>query len=318
MDQFLFQERHIKCIILKTLLTEQYDKMMPNNSEPRLHDKGATMSLLNPEKNSPTEEPVIPAISANLEKATQLLPQAKFISHHPKAGINPLVDLGAYLFSIIGKLKQLKSYRHLNKLHQELMTEMNGFQDAAKSHGYSSEYILVSRYALCATIDDAIMNTPWGTQGQWDNYSLLASFNQEALQYDRFFLILERIMKDPGLYIDLMEFMYLCLSLGFKGNYRSTEFGHHQLEQITNTLYKHIRAHQGSFNKTLSPFPIKTTIANKMPVKKTPLGVLFVTTATIVFSVFIGLGYLLDTISYQAHQELIRIGKSLLYETHDH
>ncbi len=258
------------------------------------------------------------AIITSAEAANHLLARSKFISHHPKAGINPLVDAASYLFSIIGKLKQVKSYRHLNKLHKELVTEINTFQDTAKSHGYSSEYILVSRYALCATLDDVINNTPWGTQGQWDNYSMLTTFNQESTQQERFFIILERLIKDPGLYIDLMEFMYLCLSLGFKGSYRSTEFSNNQLEQICNALYKRIRAHHGDFNKTLSPYQIKPTTAPKIqPQKKPAVGFALLTTASIILALFIGLGYLLDTISSQAYQELMHIGKSILYERHD-
>lgn len=259
------------------------------------------------------------AIITSAEAANHLLARSKFTSHHPKAGINPLVDAGAYLFSIVGKLKQIKSYRHLNKLHKELVAEINGFQDTAKSHGYSSEYILVSRYALCATLDDVITNTPWGAQGQWDNYSLLTAFNQESAQQERFFIILERLIKDPGLYIDLMEFMYICLSLGFKGSYRSTEYSNNQLEQICNALYKRIRAHHGDFNKTLSPFQIKpnTAATKSQPQKKPAVGFALLTTASIILALFIGLGYLLDTISNQAYQELMHIGKSILYERHD-
>ncbi|EKD54027.1 MAG: hypothetical protein ACD_60C00128G0003 [uncultured bacterium] len=255
-----------------------------------------------------------------LETANQLLTRNKLIVHHPKAGVNPLVDAAAYLFSIIGKLKQIKSYRHLNKLHKELVAEINHFQDEAKSHSYSSEYILVSRYALCATLDDIINNTSWGAQGQWENYSLLTAFNQESAQQERFFIILERLIKDPALYIDLMEFMYICLSLGFKGSYRATEFSSHQLEQIANALYKRIRAHHGDFSKALSPFPpIKASAAPKSePQKKPQTGFIMLTTASIILALFIGLSYLLNTISDQSYQELMRIGKSIFYDTQEH
>lgn len=248
----------------------------------------------------------------------QLLPPGKFITHHPKAGLNPLTDAAAYLFSIIGKLKQVKSYRNLSKLHQELVQELNVFQDVTKSQGYTSEYILVGRYALCATLDDIIANTPWGSQGQWDSYSLLNTLNQESMQHDRFFIILDRIIKEPSLYIDVMELMYICLSLGYKGSYRATEFSHNQLEQITNGLYKRIRAHRGDFTKILSPFPINTaTNTHKKTNKKVPFWLIILVTVGIILGLFVGLGFLLETISNQAYQELTHIGKSILYETHD-
>jgi type VI secretion system protein ImpK len=242
----------------------------------------------------------------------QLVLPHKFISHHPKAGINPLVDSAAYLFSAIGKLKHLKSYRHLNQLQKELIEEINQFQDAAKAQGYSSDFILVSRYALCVTLDDIISNTPWGSQGQWESYRLQLVFNNnESPTYDRFFIILERIIKDPPLYIDLMELMYICLSLGFKGNYRTTEFANNQLEQITDSLYKRIRAQHGNFNKTLSPFPLRFASNPRQHSIRTFLNLLGVT-SVIILLLFVGLGYLLDSISNQAYQELMHIGKSML------
>src|SRR5689334_5080768 len=85
--------------------------------------------------------------TANADANNLLLLPNKLIMHHPKAGINPLVDAAAYLFSMIGKLKLLKSYKPLNKLHQKLVQEINLFQETVKRRGYSSEFILVSRYA---------------------------------------------------------------------------------------------------------------------------------------------------------------------------
>jgi type VI secretion system protein ImpK len=244
-----------------------------------------------------------------------LLLTSKLMTHHPKAGINPIVDAAAYLFSNLGKLKQLTSPPHLHGLHLELVAEINIFQDALKTQGYSTECIVVSRYALCATLDDIIMQTPWGNHGQWDPYSLLTVFNQDSTQQERFFLILERIIKDPALYIDVMELMYICLSLGYKGSFRSSEFSHHQLEKITHSLYKRIRAHQGDYSKTLSPFPVRHS-QTKKPLQKVSYWFTFLVTACIIMLLFIGLGYLLDTISNQAYEELMHIGKSILYESH--
>ena len=287
-------------------------------SSDNIAEKDVTKADNNPRRfESPEDLSLIS--SANTHAASQLFTSGKVITHHPKAGINPLVDSAAWLFSMIGRLKKIKSLRHLNKLHQELVAEINRFQDVTKAQGYSAEYVLVSRYALCATLDDIITNTPWGSQGQWDHYSLLTTFNQESAQQERFFIILERLIKDPALYIELMEFMYLCLNLGFKGSYRSTEFSNNQLEQISNALYKHIRAHHGNFSRNLSPFPLKPTHLSSpaKSQKKPAIGFTLIITACIILAVFVGLGFLLDTISNQAYQELLHIGKSLIYETHD-
>lgn len=251
---------------------------------------------------------------AAIANNNQQLLSHKFITHNPKSGLNPLVDAAAYLFSILGKLKQLKSYRQLAGLHKELLVEINTFQEAARAQGYSSEYILASRYAICATLDDIISNTSWGTQGQWNSYSLLITFNPDNNNHDRFFIILERILKDPSNYIDLMEFMYICLSLGFKGGYRATEYSGNQLEHIVHSLYKEIRQQRGDFNKTLAPFPIRANYTHKKRNKKNSIIWSAIATSSIILLIFIGLSYMLDRISSQAYQELTHIGKTILYE----
>lgn len=246
-------------------------------------------------------------VSPNIPQKHVLLTN-KFVPHHPKAGLNPLVDAAAYLLSIVSKLKQIKSYRNLSKLHQELLEEMNIFQDSVKALGYSSEYVLVSRYALCATLDDIICNTAWGAQGQWEQHSLLATFNQDtSAQPERFFMILERICKDPQLYIDVMELMYICLSLGFKGIYRSTEYSSNQLEQITNSLYKNIRHIRGDFSKILSPFPIRAPGAVVPASKKTSIGIVILFALIAVSLLFASIG----------QPNLMYRGKALLYGTHE-
>lgn len=253
----------------------------------------------------------------NINSPAQTLLESHIIPHHPKAGLNPVADAAGYLFSVIGKLKQIKAYRQLSKLQKELMQEINTFQEVIKNNGYNSEYIIVCRYVICATFDDVIVNTSWGGQGQWDNYSLLASFNQDILHHDKFFNILERAVKEPTLYIDLMEFIYICLSMGYKGQYRSTEHSQYQLEQITNSLYKHIQAYRGSFSKMLSPMPLRLPRPNTItaPTKHSSPLFTFVVTACIIMIIFISLGYLMDVISNEAFKNLEQIKNPALRAT---
>lgn len=247
----------------------------------------------------------------NLNTAT-LLPN-RVVTHNPKAGLNPLVDAAGYLFSVLGKLKHIKSYRQLGKLQKELIQEINTFQETIKNHGYNAEYVVVCRYIMSATFDDIIANTNWGSQSQWEPYSLINAFNQDAQHQDKFFTIMERTIKEPALYIDLMELMYICLSMGYKGQYRATEHNHFQLEQITSNLYKHIRAYRGSFSKSLSPTPLKTgrsTVKAEAQRNFSPLFI-FCITACIIMTIFVSLGYLMDVISNEAYKNISQVQNPL-------
>jgi type VI secretion system protein ImpK len=252
---------------------------------------------------------------------TQLLLSSKLITHTASAGLNPLVDAAAYLFSVMGKLKHIKSYRDFKKLQTELVHEIELFQQNAAvncSHSqYAAEYISVARYAICVTLDDIISDTPWGSQGAWEKYNLLTAFNQAAISRDSFFIILERLVRDPDIYIEVMEFMYICLSLGFKAHHNRTTFSQEQLEQIINALYKRIRAYRGNFSKILSPYQIKPRASkNHFATKKIPVWMVVLLSVNFLAALFAGAKYFLDRSSNQVYNNLIQTEKSVPYETH--
>jgi type VI secretion system protein ImpK len=266
------------------------------------------------------EQSIATAIT-HYNPTTQLLLSSKLLTHAPQAGLNTLVDSAAYLFSIMGKLKHIKSYRNLKKLHAELMHEIEIFQEnsraAFENSEYIGEYISVARYAICVTLDDIISDTAWGGQGQWDKHSLLVAFNQGSISRDSFFIILERLVRDPAVYIDVMEFMYICLSLGFKAHHNRTTFNQDQLEQIINALYKRIRAYRGNFSKTLSPYLIKPRAAAPSVVsKKIPLWLVILVSANILAAIFAGAKFFLDRSSNEVYDNLTQTEKSVPYETH--
>lgn len=285
--------------------------MMANTSDENVLNKDSAKSSSR-ESNQP---------STRFSFQAPLAP-TRIIIHHPKAGLNPIVDAGANLFSLLGRLNQLTSYRQLNKLHQELVQEIQAFQNTAKAQGYSSEHILVSRYALCATFDDLIQNTSWGSQGQWEPYSLLSSFHPDNANGDRFFIILERLVKEPALYIDILELMYLCLSLGFQGPYRSQMhqqelFPYFQFQQTIQGLYQQIRAYRGDFQKNLSPYLLKPSPIPKNGKRSPSLGWTLLLTSCFILVIMSGLGYSLGSMITQLNQDLKQIGKTNTYEIHN-
>ncbi len=170
---------------------------------------------------------------------------------------------------------------------------------------------MVSRYALCATIDDVIVNTPWGSQGQWDHYNLLTAFNQDTGQQERFFFNFRASSQRSCALHRPDGILCICLSLGLKAIIGQQSLVKISSKQICNHLYKQIRAHQGAFSKTLSPFPIKAAPGIKPPPQKVSISLTILVTASIILVMFIGLGYLLDTLSHQVTEELVRIGKSI-------
>lgn len=236
----------------------------------------------------------------------QLHIQNQIITHHPRAGVNPVVDAASHLFTILGRLKTTNHPHQLDELQHELIHEMNAFQESIKLHGYHAEYILVCRYVLCATFDEFIENVSWGGAQLWESRSLLNAYNQDANHHEKFFGMMERAIKEPEYYIDLMELMYICLSMGYRGRDHGNEHNQIQVELISNSLYKHIRAQRGNFSKTLSPEPLKSPRTAKRNFSRAAESywVIALLTACAIMVLFISLGYLMEMISNEAINHL--------------
>lgn len=133
-------------------------------------------------------------------------------------GYNPLVDGALPLFALVIRLRKLATYEHVEQLYGTVRDQVAALDEEIRQHGYDSATQLAYRYALCSFIDEAVMGTPWGAHSRWAERSLLSVNHNETWGGEKFFTVLSRMMMDRLKYRDVLEFKYLCLCLGFKGN----------------------------------------------------------------------------------------------------
>ncbi len=210
-----------------------------------------------------------------------------------KIGINPLIASASPLFFLVEKTQGVDFLPDLLKLREDLRHEIKAFENQAQSHGYRPHYILAARYVICLWIDEMILNTPWGKQQEWHKQPLIDPETSASQEEKSFFLILNHCLQDIPTYIDLLELLYLCVSLGFEGEYRYLERGHLLLTQIRDTLYHNIQHHRGEVSKQLE-ISIPPTLSQEQG--RHPfllrLGILFstiITSAIIYFAMHISL-----------------------------
>ena len=168
-------------------------------------------------------------------------------------GVNQLVAIATPLLSLVSRIRNRAQHMDPEKLRQSVMAEVRSFENATLKAGEDAQKVKVARYALCATLDDVVLNTPWGEQSSWAMQSMVGSFHRETVGGDRFFDLLARLEQDPGTNIDLLEFLYMCLSLGFEGRLRVEAGGQDRHLQIRNSLARIIRGQRGEFERDLSP-----------------------------------------------------------------
>lgn len=170
-----------------------------------------------------------------------------------RAAINPLVSAAAPLLWLAGRLNESAPPDDIIEFRNRILDEIKRFETAAMARDVSNRTTRVARYALCASIDDIILNTKWGGQSNWASNSLVGGLYNETWGGERFYDLLSQMMLNPDDTVDALELMAICLSIGFVGKYRVMEGGLGQLTRLRHELYRVIRRVRGPYERTLSP-----------------------------------------------------------------
>jgi len=206
--------------------------------------------------------PAAPPPAAPSPFATRPMPQAAPAAAAPMPaegaetisfGLNPLVAAAAPLLQLLGRLRTTYSQPNVDELRERAIQQVRAFETQARDSGVPREQLAPAHYALCASIDDVVLNTPWGSSGSWGARSLVSSFHQEVRSGERFFALLNQVKENPGSFLPVLELMYLCLSLGFQGQYRLSPRGPGELERLREDLYTIIVRQRQAADPALAP-----------------------------------------------------------------
>jgi type VI secretion system protein ImpK len=167
-------------------------------------------------------------------------------------GLNPLVANASVLLNTVPTIRRSLHHADPAGLRDYLLRAITDFESRARAGGASPEHVLISRYALCTMIDEAVANMPWGASPEWVQQSLLVTLHREGFGGEKFFLLLEKAMEDPRRNIDLLELMYVCIALGFEGRYSVIDNGRAQLDALRDKLHGVIRRERGEYERDLS------------------------------------------------------------------
>jgi type VI secretion system protein ImpK len=167
-------------------------------------------------------------------------------------GVNPLVQAAAPLLILAGWLREQLSQVDLRRLHEQCSQELHNFQIQAVRAGASAENVDAAGYALCSLLDEAVFSTPWGMGGNWAGRSLLLTFHNETSGWEEVAHIAGSALNDPPLYPALIEFLYLCLSVGFDNHQRLGADGVARLTNAREDLFACIQTSRGGTGTELS------------------------------------------------------------------
>lgn len=168
-------------------------------------------------------------------------------------GSSPILGAAAPLIGLAIRLRTGILQDSVESLHDRVVGQISRFKERLDQMGLQPGVIRAAHYAVCATIDDVVLNTPWGGASLWPQQSLASVLHNEAVGGERFFVILDNVKRNPAGNLHLLELMYACLSIGFAGRFRLRPRGASELVELHNEVYQEICRQRGPRERDLSP-----------------------------------------------------------------
>jgi type VI secretion system protein ImpK len=168
-------------------------------------------------------------------------------------GGDVLTAAAAPLLQLMARLRNTASPPDSGDLYQRTVRQIRVFEQEARDKGVPLEQLRPAHYALCASLDDIVLNTPWGSGGPWSQRSLVSTFHQEVRSGERFFDVLKQMCANPGRFLPVIELMYICMSLGFIGQYRLSRRGVGEINRIREETYAVIVRQKKPAEPALAP-----------------------------------------------------------------
>lgn len=224
-------------------------------------------------------------------------------------GMNTLNAAASQIFALIGRIRNRAQHNDPAALRNSVVKEIQAFEQRCLHAGVPAQQVNIARYLLCATVDDVVLNTPWGGRSVWTTQSMVGTFHKETHGGDRFFDLLARMEQDPANNLETLEFIYVCLSLGFEGRLRVENQGTDKHMRIREGLARLIRAQRGDQEHALSPFWKGIKLAHKALNIWKPLWIITGVLVVVLTGTFVGLSYALTGETERLQGTLATLGR---------
>lgn len=154
--------------------------------------------------------------------------------------LNTMVDAATPLLGMVLRLKAMENQTLPEQLYQQVVTDIHVIEQFLQTKGYEPGAIVSFRYVLCTFIDEIVLGHGWNTQNDWLQQSLLVHFHNETWGGEKVYVLLERLLGEPKRYQDLLEFIYLCFCLGYRGRYKVSMANSDDFEKLFRRLHQQL------------------------------------------------------------------------------
>ena len=154
-----------------------------------------------------------------------------------RTGTGPLATAAAPLLQLLARLRSAATAPDPGDMRERTRRELRAFERRAKEAKVPADQLRLAHYALCAALDDVVLNLPWGARGRWRDQPLAVELHGDADAGRGFFDQLRRLRDTMPASLPVVELMFMCLSLGMMGPYRAAVDGPAQLERVRHRVF---------------------------------------------------------------------------------
>ncbi|QRG84709.1 type VI secretion system protein TssL, long form [Vibrio diabolicus] len=222
-------------------------------------------------------------------------------------GNNPLLAEANGLLSIIGQIRATATHSDPLFLKETLAQKLRDYENRLRHHDVDLDTIDTARYCLCCSLDEAVLNTNWGGHSFWSHDSLLSSFYASSQGGEAFFKYLDKCMAQPDTNLDLLELMYVCLSLGFLGQYRLEKNGLESHRKLRRQIIAILKSYGRGIPQELSNGIEQHILNGSKASDRAPLWVVCSVTAALLVCIFMYFSYELNKASNRTFSQLVNL-----------
>lgn len=257
-------------------------------------------------KSLPQQKPQDNALS---EQSNQTL--ADF---HPKTSFkqsailtiseNELVDTAETFLSYSCQLRGLSSVKDITSIRLRVVELIKIYEQVLRQKHIPAKVIENARYCLCCFVDEIVMNQEWGEIGNWASASMLSTFHSETFGGEYFYIILDDSLKSPNENVDLIELMYLCLSLGFVGKMRIEQNGTEQIDTYKEKCFRVLKENKRKADLELSPNVSERIVKGNTLSESFPIWLILLFSGVLLSVIYMTFSYKINNYSSDVYKEL--------------
>ncbi|MHB8137732.1 MAG: DotU family type IV/VI secretion system protein [Smithellaceae bacterium] len=137
------------------------------------------------------------------------------------------IELVAYItfFLRANESRQISS----DQMKNDIQRLLSASEDGVRKGLISSDDYEQARFAVCAWIDETLLNSSWSGKEAWMRQQLQRIYYQTTDAGEIFFDRLNRLGPHQ---LEVREVYYLCLALGFTGRYFNDDYNLEQIKTI--------------------------------------------------------------------------------------